>query len=227
MSIDVFFISYKESNCENNWINVLSFHPDAKRVHGINGIDKAHLICDMTSTTEFFWTIDGDNELISPLKYPKKIEHDLLMFKSIDPLFQEVTLLGGVKLWKKNSIINPNLSKGDFSLNATKNKKIIDEVYSITKYNSSPFDAWKTSFRHCVKLMSCIFRNRPKALSINLYIERWANTKNIEIENAEWAYQGYLDAEEFVKVYDNTDQLYQINDFDWLENHYKEKYETS
>lgn len=227
MLADIFFISYRESNREENWRRVLSFHPDANHIHGIKGIDNAHMTCNYLCKHEFFYTIDGDNWLTGPLDYSEHVSSDLVMFKSIDPLFQETTLLGGVKLWRKNSIINPDLSKGDFSLNATKDKQIIDKVYSITQYNSNPFDAWKTSFRHCVKLMSCIFRNRPNASNINLYIERWASTVNIKIDNAEWAHRGYLDAIEFVRIYDNTDQLYQINDFDWLENYYGKKYETS
>lgn len=225
--MDVFFISYREHNCETNWQNVLRFHPNAKRLHGIKGIDNAHLICDKLCDQEYFFTIDGDNWLLESLDYTEDIEADMTMFKAIDPLFSENTLLGGVKLWRKGSIVNPNMSKGDFTLNATRNKKVKDKIFSITKYNTSEFDAWKTAFRHCVKLMSCIFRNRPNANNIQMYIDRWKSTKDIDALNSGWAYRGYLDSIDFVKLYDNTDKLNFINDFDWLEKFFEERYGAS
>ena len=178
--MDIFFISYKEFNQEKNWLRVLELHPNSHRLHGIKGIDKVHLLCNQISNSPYFWTIDGDNYLLEKLEYKKDFDVDLIMFHALDPLTKLPTGLGGVKLWRKNSIINPNMNKGDFSLNATKNKKVItDQILSITQYNCSPFDAWKTSFRHCVKLMSDIFRSRPNAKNIETYLTHWESSKKL------------------------------------------------
>lgn len=226
--MDIFFISFKESVCEDNWIKLLLLHPEAKRIHGIIGIDRAHLACDQLSASEYFWTIDGDNLITEKLIYNEVIDHDLLMFKSFDPLQETLTLLGGVKLWKKGSIINKTMSKGDFSLNATKNKLVIDKCYSVTLYNSSPFDAWKTSFRHCVKLMSVIFQNRPNAKNINLYLDQWKSCKDKTKLNSHWAYMGYIDAEHYVSLADSDIlQLNKINDYQWLEEYFRKIHGTS
>lgn len=224
--MDIFFISFKESNCEKNWRRILKIHPSAKRIHGIKGIDIAHITCNNLSTTEYFWTVDGDNYLTKKLIYENFIDRDLLLFKSFDPIQKNLTSLGGVKLWKKDCIINKDMSKGDFSLNATKNKKVIDQSYSITAYNSSPFDSWKTSFRHCVKLLSIIFKSRPDAKNIDMYLNQWKSCKDKNVLNAEWAYQGYLDATNYVSIYDNNIiELNRINDYNWLEEYFKKTYE--
>lgn len=215
MTSDIFFISFRESNCEENWQRLLSLHPGAKRIHGVVGIDQVHLTCDTLSSTNYFWTVDGDNWVTKKLLWEP--DCDLTMFYADDPLQKNLTLLGGVKLWRKGSIINPNMSKGDFSLNATKSKKTIEESFSETRYNDSPFDSWKTAFRHCVKLDSMIFRNRPNAKNIDRYLEQWKSCKNNKNKNADWAYRGYLNAIEYVKLYNNNlEQLQKINDYDWL-----------
>ena len=227
MDFDIFFISFREHNKEENWQRLLSVHPAACRVHGIKGIDRIHLACDQLATTEYFWTIDGDNWLMNPLSYSSP-ESDLTMFKAVDPLQHNLTLLGGAKLWRTGSIVNRDMSKGDFSLNATKTKQVIDLAFTETRYNSSAFDAWKTSFRHCVKLMSVIFRNRPNAKNIDTYIEQWKSCSTLTGLNANWSYQGYLDARDYVDLFDNDlIQLNMINDYDWLAQYFREKHGTS
>lgn len=223
--MDIFFISYKEKNCEDNWHQVSKLHPDAKRIHGIQGIDIVHNLCDKLSSTDYFWTIDGDNWLVNKLIFEDIIDSDLILFHANDPLYEDKTLLGGVKLWTKNKIINKDMSKGDFCLNATKTKKTNSLSFSITKYNNHPFDCWKTSFRHCVKLQSMFFRNRPNATKIDYYLNRWKNCKNIKTKcNASWAYQGYIDSKNWVKKFDNSDSLHNINDYNYLENFFNNKY---
>lgn len=219
--MNVFFMSYNESNCESNWKTILSFHPNTIRLHGIKGIDKVHNTADSLATTPYFWTVDGDNCLTKQLNYIINDDTDLFMFKGIDPIINKHTLLGGVKLWKKNSIIHKTMEKGDFCLNATKTKKILDDTYSIVEYNSSPYDTWKTAFRHCVKLLSCIFRNKTSK-NIDMYLLQWQSCKDLKTKNAEWAYKGYLSAKEYVDKYDNNlRELNKINDYYWLKNYYE------
>lgn len=221
--MDIFFISFNECNRETNWARVQELHPNSMRLHGIKGIDRVHLLCDQISTSEYFWTVDGDNYLTDKLEYNDPIDVPLIMFKALDPIHKTLTSLGGVKLWKKGSIVNPGMNKGDFCLNATSSKKVLDRSYSITTYNASPFDAWKTSFRHCVKLLSIIFKSRPNASNLDYYINQWKSCKESMELNSSWAYQGYIDAEQYVKVCnDNLEMLYKINDYDWLTEYYYE-----
>jgi hypothetical protein len=223
---DIFFISYNETNVEGNWEQLLSYHPLSKRIHGIRGIHRAHLICNDLSDTEYFFTVDGDNWIIKPLIYDKEIIADLTLFHCIDPLLIHTpTSLGSVKLWRKNSFIKFDMSSGDFSLFATKTKNVDPECFSINRYNASEFDAWKTSFRHCVKLLSCILKDKRDKSNIEMYLNRWINTKSSHELNADWAYRGYCDADQYVLKYDNDiEKLNLINDYNWLREYFSNLY---
>jgi hypothetical protein len=226
---DIFFISFQESNAETNWQRLREFHPQAKRIHGVQGIDRVHVLCDSLATTEHFWTVDGDNWLLKPLTYNHPVAKDLIMFMAQDPVIDVATPLGAVKLWTRGKIINPTMNQADFTLNATANKILINDVYSITAYNTTPYDAWRAAFRHSVKLMSVIFKSRPNAKNIDEYIARWRSTQHMDngSNNASWCYRGYLDAVEYVRLNDNDMlSLNLINNYAWL-NEYFDKYKNT
>jgi hypothetical protein len=223
---DIFHITFNEANQEENWLRVLELHPTAKRIHGILGIDKAHMACNALSTTEHFWTIDGDNWLTETLDWEPDPVRDLLWFYALDPVLNIRVKNGGVKLWRQDCFINTDMSQGDFSVAATAAKISPDKVLSITRYNTIPYDAWKTSFRHCVKLLSRIFRDRPLAVNVEKYLDIWKSYQHLDdgTNNAIWCYRGYLDAEQYVKLCnDDLDLLYKINDYKWLIAHFNSR----
>ncbi len=221
---DIFFISYQETNAETNWQRLKQRHPHAKRIHGIQGIDRIHLACNSLATTPFFWTVDGDNLVVEDLEYNEPITTDLVMFKAYDPIVQgDTSSLGAVKLWRKDSFINTDMSKGDFTLNAVATKTMSDRVLSVSQYNASPFEAWRAAFRHCVKLLSVILGERS-ANNREMYLERWRKAQHSPAAFAIHAYYGYLDAVGYVEQYDgNMKELNKINDYDWLEQYYRSK----
>lgn len=224
MDQNIFFISFNESNQETNWARVLDLHPAAIRMHGIKGIDKVHLACNELCSTENFWTVDGDNWLLEELVWDVEVPADLLLFNALDPLSGLPTNLGGVKLWKKDSIINKDMSKGDFCLNATAKKMSLRKVFSRTDYNNTKYEAWKTAFRHCVKIMSPIFKSRPNLNYADMYLEQWKCCDALDngVNNARWAHQGYLDAVKYVE--DTTNNIHNINNYQWLKNYFNERY---
>ena len=63
--IDIFYISFDEPNMEENWANLKSICPWAKRTHGVLGSDAAHKACAEASETDRFISVDGDN-LVNP-----------------------------------------------------------------------------------------------------------------------------------------------------------------
>jgi hypothetical protein len=206
---DIFFICYDESNREKNWQRLLEFHNNAKKISGINGIAEAHLTCDKLSTTEKFWTVDGDNWLLEPLVLDYEYQQDLLFFKAIDSIDNTVSSIGAVKLWKKSSFINKDMSKGDFCKNATETSLVVNKTFSVHDYATAPEEAWRHTFRHLVKSLSGIIGKT--ALQINL--DRMEKHKSLN----QYSYRGYLDAIEYVKECNGDfDKLNLINDYDWL-----------
>ena len=59
--LDFVYISYKEPNKEENWADLLSKVPWAKRVDGVKGFDSAHKAAAEKAETDFFISVDGDN----------------------------------------------------------------------------------------------------------------------------------------------------------------------
>jgi hypothetical protein len=224
MNQNIFFISFNESNQETNWGRMLELHPDAIRIHGVTGIDRVHLACNDLCNTEWFWTVDGDNWLLEELVWDVENPADLLMFNALDPITNLPTNLGGVKLWKKDSIINKDMSKGDFCLNATAKKMSLRKVFSRSDYNNTAYEAWKTSFRHCVKILSPIFKSRPGLTHADTYLEQWKNCEKLDngVNNAVWAYRGYLDAVKYVE--DVANDIHNINNYEWLKNYFNEQH---
>ena len=58
---DIIYISYDEPNADENYADLLTKCPWAKRSHGIWGSDAAHKAAAAMSETERFITIDADN----------------------------------------------------------------------------------------------------------------------------------------------------------------------
>ena len=61
--LDFVYISYKEPNKEQNWADLKSKVPWAKRVDGVKGFDSAHKAAAEKANTDFFISVDGDNIL--------------------------------------------------------------------------------------------------------------------------------------------------------------------
>lgn len=227
---DIFFISYGESNCESNWRRLCEFHPNAKRIHGITGIDRAHRTVNELADTPYFWVIDGDNYLLRPLEWQEEPDVDLLMFKTVDPLCDDLTALGAPKLWRTGSFINRDMSRGDFTLYSVKTKRVVDHHFTIGLYNATPWETWKTAFRHVVKLSSVILGTRDPqyATNIDRYLHNWRNTQHHPGANSRWAYLGYCDAIEYSRIHNpNMAELNRINNYRWLKQYWDGKYHSS
>ena len=212
MNFDIFFISYRESNAEQNWERLISLHPESRRIQNITGIDTAHMKCNELCTTAKFWTVDGDNWLLERIPDKNDIldyPFDLVKFNSIDPIDGIIGSVGGIKLWTKNGIVNNNMSKGDFCNHATKSYTNLSKVLSEHRYNVTPLESWRHSFRHMVKCFSGIITH--KVLQKNIDIIEKHKTLNV------WSYRGYLDAKEYVEFCNGDfDKINLINDYDWL-----------
>lgn len=223
---DIFFISYQETNAELNWRRLLSYHKDAKRLHGIKGINNVHILANQLSETEYFWVIDGDNYLIKELEYNNP-NTDLIIFHTIDPLNELPFTLGSAKLWRKDSFINHDMDKGDFTLFSTINSRLDTEIFTINNYNFTAYETWKTSFRHCVKLISPILSSIRTKDNLDMYLNRWKNTKDSPKLHSNWAYNGYIDAQRFVKDSNNDMKILGlINDYQWLDEHFQTIYQS-
>jgi hypothetical protein len=174
---DVVYISYDEPNADENWAELLKRIPNAKRVHGVEGIAHAHMAASRLSTTEKTITVDGDNRL-----YVDLLSHS---FEINDPYYSTDTLInwpskniinglsygnGGIKLWPTHILANRNTNElaatgsaqhTDYCLGLT-SQLTFHKSFSYTVINGSPLQAWRAGFREGIKL--CLNRGKRDSL---------------------------------------------------------------
>jgi hypothetical protein len=166
-SLDVFFISYDEPNCEEHWSDLVSKVPWAKRVHGVYGSDAAHKECAKQSETERFITVDGDN-VINPGIFDNPL--DTTNFNAVDisksvfswSAINHINALvygnGGIKCWPVDVVLNmrtheiaeDDRSQVDFCWDIDYIQ--IDQTYSYVYNNGTPYQAYRAGFREGVKM---------------------------------------------------------------------------
>jgi hypothetical protein len=212
---DLFFVSYEEPNAEENWERLSRRFPHAKRIHGIKGIDNAHRTCAMRSFTKMFWTVDGDTVVDDDWDFsyqPTKWDQDYLhVWYSRNPITGLSYGYGSVKLWPKRRVMQFKDPWLDFT-GSVGGMKIMSDPIAVTRFNTSPFETWKSAFRECVKLMENLHvdSNDTEAASRLL---AWINCP-LDAEFSKWCQIGASDGMKWYQS--NGGNLPLINDFDWL-----------
>lgn len=229
---DLFYISFDEPQKEEFWAKLQDMAPWAKRVDGVKGFDAAHKACAMQSETDRFITVDGDNEV-----YPEFFDLEI----DIPDNLSDATLSwagrniinglcygnGGLKLWTKEFVMNMRTHEA-----ATKDEEKVDfcwddkyiqlnNIYSDTCPNASPFQAFRAGFREGVKMT--LDRGVKATGGI---IQKHMHDKNFkrllvwasigsDVENGLWAIYGTRLGLYKANI-DKDFDIAQISDYDWF-----------
>jgi hypothetical protein len=226
LNFDIFFISYEESNADENWEKLKFSFPRAQRIHGIKGIHQAHLKAALSASTEMFYVVDGDAEISNEFSfeyYIPRYERDIVyVWQSKNPINDLIYGYGGVKLLPKEKVLNMPMDSVDMTLSISSKFKSMSSVSNITKFNTSPFDVWKSAFRECVKLSSKpIDENYDEETDYRL--QAWCSM-GIEREYGAYAINGAICGREYgYKNIGDLTMLSKINDFDWLKEIYEQR----
>lgn len=156
---DVFYISYDEPNAEENWSDLVSKVPWAKRVHGIKGFDEAHKCAARMSQTMNFITIDGDNK-VDVSFFDQEITYNpdwVYSWGGKNHINGLIYGNGGMKLWPKGLVLHMNTHENTDDDEAVEfcwklPYYQMNDWYSISYNNTTPFQAFRVGFREGVKL---------------------------------------------------------------------------
>jgi hypothetical protein len=233
--IDTTFISYDEPNADKNYSELVKVLPWAKRIHGVKGSDSAHKAAANLSETDRFITVDADN-IIDPKFFSQNIE---LTDENKDYVFSwcgknAINGLiygnGGLKCWTKDFVLNmkthensdPNDAESVVEFCFDPRYYQMNECYSTSYINGSPFQAWRAGFREGVKMS---LDRGAKAVDIKRVwwqnyhrLLIWCNV-GADVKDGLWAMYGsrlgcYLTA--------CTDWDYtQVRDFEYLTDYWK------
>ena len=242
-NFDVIYLSYDEPNAEENWADLVSKVPWAKRVHGVKGFDAAHKACAAQSETDNFITVDGDNK-VDPIFFDQTIEYNpnwVYSWAGKNYINGLIYGNGGLKLWPKavvQRMKTHEISEGiEFCWDLPYYQ--MNNWYSVSYNNASPFQAFRVGFREGVKL------SLNQGRKVNDLKEVWhGNLKRLmiwmsvgaDIDNGVYAIYGSRLGFYTVNLTDFDIQL--VSDYDWFnemwetewlpivndDDHFKEEY---
>lgn len=222
---DIILISYQEPNANVNFFNLKKRFPTAKRIHGIKGIHKAHIEAAKLSLTKMFWVVDGDAQIVDEFDFTYRVSEwqldQVFVWHSRNPINDLEYGYGGVKLFPKKEALAMDTNSTDMTTSISPKFNVVDQVSNITAFNTGEFETWKSAFRECAKLASGII-NRQEDDETEQRLQTWCTVSN-DREYSEWAISGACAGREYGYANsDNAGALKLINDFDWLEEKFKE-----
>ena len=221
---DIIMISYGEQNSNENFNLLKRRFPAAKRIHGVKGIANAHIAAAEICDTDMMWIIDGDAEVVETFNFEYTVpEHDkdaVHVWRSKNPINDLEYGYGGIKLLPTELTKKVDKTRVDVNTSISQNFKVMKDLSCYTKFNTGPYESWKSAFRECAKLSSKII-NRQKNDETNQRLEIWC-TVGSDRPFGEYAIAGAVAGKEFGQSH--KDKMFHINDFDWLIQQFKQAY---
>lgn len=219
MSPDIFFLSYSESNADNNWKHLQKWQPKAQRLHGIKGIKNAHQAIAQAANSDYFFVIDGDNHILPEFDFtlPQSLNRQsLYVWRAQNPVNDLCYGFGGVKLYNKWLLLeNKQSTSVDIATSIAPIYIPVMNVASITLFNATPLEAWRGAFRECAKL-SLNLSKHPHDTASSTRLNVW-KTKGQDQLNGSYALKGANMGHQFSLINANSpSELALINDFSWL-----------
>ena len=224
---DVVFISYNEPNAEANWYRVLELFPNAKRVKNVKGIFEAHKRAAEIATTDMFYVVDGDAELVDNWKFdykPNVFDLDCVhLWTSINPINDLEYGWGGVKLFPRKLLLDAETWKVDLTTGLGK-LKYINKVSNVTSFNSDDFGTWRSAFRECAKLSSSLYQGTTTHSETEERLRVWT-TVGKDRRYGEYALHGAALGKQYgLDNFNNLDALKLINNYEWMKNEFDKFY---
>jgi len=220
---DIVFISYQESNADENWAKLKSRFPIAKRVHGVKGIHQAHIKAAKKCFTKMFWIVDADAIINENFNFEYEVPSHQLdhvhVWRSQNPINNLEYGYGGVKLFPRKLTLEVDTNSTDMTTSISDKFKAMPAIANITAFNTDPFSTWKSAFRECAKLSSKTIKGQ-KNDETNERLRIWT-TVGKDKPFGKYCIKGASNGMEF-GLSDGAD-LNLINNFDWL----KEKFSES
>ena len=223
-SPDIVFISYDEPQAEENWTKLVTRFPEAKRVHGVEGMERALLRAAEISDTPWYYAVFAKTELAPEFDFSFKPDY---FQEPKHYIFHSYNVMNGLEYGHMGIVMyNCNIVKNikEFGIDYTLSAKheVVPVVSAIASFNSNPYQTWRTAFREASKLAQYIDENRSIETRYRLNV--W--TSKAEGEYAEWCLRGARDGKEFYEQHRGDDvALKQAFDWRWLKTKFASHYD--
>jgi hypothetical protein len=224
---DIVFISFNEPNAGSSYVKlakkVLKLNSNLYRVHGVNGIHQAHIAAAKLVSTNMFWVVDADADILPNFKFDIKLdpsEEDIVhVWRSTNLINKLEYGYGGVKLLPTNLTLSMDITNPDMTTSISSRFKAMETISNITAFNIDPLSTWRSAFRECAKLASKSIEGQIDA-ETEYRLKVWTHIGG-DRPFGEYAKGGASAGEWFGKTYkDNKEMLAKINDYAWLEDEF-------
>lgn len=217
---DILYLTYSEDQAEENFAKLLQKYPNIKRLHRVHGLYNAIKTGAHMMESLYYIMIDGDNDVLDDFdlnSIEAPLENQMNFYMTINAVNDLVYGYGGIKSCPTHNFRNVTNDKIDATASGNLEKvKGIKQIASITRFNTSPFDAWKAGFRECVMLVNQDNEFKMNNEKIRQKLDVWQN-KGADREFGQFTIWGALDGEKYGRQHcgDKT-ELFKINDPAWL-----------
>ena len=202
------------------------------RVSDVDGIVFAHQAAAELCRTRYFWVVDADNVVSSVFEfnhriYPEDHYKNLVTVWRAENNVNELSYgYGGIKLLPRRAVLKVPTDVTDFTTSISEHFRIMDEVASVTVINGSPFDAWRSGFRECVKLSSGLIRGNKSDETLSR-LTHW-QSYTLDVPNRAYVLMGAVAGAEYGSAHvDDSLALGMINAWGWLENKFVQTMERT
>jgi hypothetical protein len=162
-----------------------------------------------------FYVVDADAWVTDEWTFdfqPGLYDRDCVyVWQSANPFNDIKYGFGGVKLFPTSKLKNTVSWGTDLTLSVGKKLKVIDQVSNVTRFNTSEYNTWRSSFRECAKLTKKHDTESAERL------RQWLNPADQE-PFAHWAKLG---AEQGVAFALDNSAVNKINNYSWLKEYFR------
>lgn len=219
--IPVYFLYSDEANASENFYQCQKVAPHAISFAATGTIFESHKAIAEDCKEDRFYVVDGDNWVLDRFNFDQKIDlkpRSVAVFRSKNPINGLVYGHGGIKLFSKDCFSVERLDRPDMTTTLADSYIKVNILASEHRFNYSPYATWRTAFREAVKLSSGIIKNGNDQESVDR-LEMWLNAGN-ETYLGYFSIMGARHGEKYARRPDAD--LNKVNDFQWLEQYFKE-----
>lgn len=232
----IVFMSYDEPWADDAWAKLLAVRPDAKRVHGVTGLNACHVAAAECAGTEWFLTVDADTEVsdsILSVTVPQALLKPVfrLDWQSRNAVNGIVSGNGSLKLWPRGLVRRMRSHEAapddTISLDADIGSimpgrsriVLMPGCHSTTHPARTPFHAFRAGFRE-TSFLSWLLRQMasletPKLSELRQVLTVWCSLGTHE-RHGDWMIFGArmgLWAEQVWRDWD----IRVTHDYDWFQ----------
>jgi hypothetical protein len=214
--LDIVFIDNGEPNAEENWNRLLATVDVNYQIHrcsGVTGRVAAYQAAAKLSRTPWFFAVFAKLRVKEDFDWswqPDRLQEPKhYIFHARNPINGLEYGHQAMIAYNKNLVLN-NTGEGlDFTLDSA--HEVVPILSGTAEYNHSPWMAWRTAFRECLKL-----RGNTDVES-QYRLNKWLTATKDYMVNAEYSIYGAEDAVEYYdSVAGNFEELKKSYDWAWL-----------